>query len=126
MRRVTAPSVWNAVDQHLLHALAAVRVQRGDVGAAGNKRDGRDAVEIEAADVVLAADEGARERRRDFAAVAGDGGGQKVEREHVLVPARAGVIILPVERGLDRVHVRARGRCPSLNRKENTLPAVGF
>ena len=107
-------------------ALRAVVVQHVDVGFAGDEGDGADAPNLEAADILLAADVGAREGRNGLAAVTGDHGAQQVERQDVLLCQGAGLKYLPSITGWMVLTLPPRKLPAKVVEMNRLLPPVGL
>ncbi len=112
------------VDDDVLGALGPVGVHDADAGLAGDEGNRADAIEIEAADILLAADVLTGEGGRHFSAVAGQPGTEQVIGKDVAMPTGRRMEILEVEGRLDRVDVAAEEARRKLGREEDAL-AVG-
>src|ERR1019366_4178508 len=115
----------DAVLDHLLRARAAIVVQHVDAGAGGDIGDGRDAPNLEAADILLAADKGAREWRDELAAVAGDQGTQRVKSQDVTAMPGRRMEVLHVDRRPDGIDVAAQDAAREIDRDEHAASGGG-
>src|SRR6185312_14554178 len=109
-----------SVDKRLLRAVGAIRIQDRYARASGQVGNRRDLEEFKPSHIVFATEEGAGERRDNFAAVAEFRGAEEVKREHIPLPSRAAMVVLDIDRRLNHVHVRPKHAAIQLDRCKDT------